>query len=93
VFRALLDVMDPELGVNIVDLGLVYNVDVTAGMARVVMTTTTPACPIGSYLEDQVRWAVLDLPGIADVEVVLTHDPVWTPQRMTPVARAMLDIR
>ena len=93
VFRALDHVMDPELGTSIVDLGLVYDVTVTAGMVRVVMTTTTPACPIGSYLEDQVRWAVLDLPGIADVEVVLTHDPVWTPERMTPAARAMLGMR
>ncbi len=93
VLRALDDVMDPELGASLVDLGLVYDVEVAAGMVRVVMTTTTPACPIGSYLEDQVRWAVLGLPGIVDVEVVLTHDPVWTPERMTPKARLMLGFR
>ncbi len=93
VLRALDNVMDPELGASIMDLGLVYEVTVTAGMARVLMTTTTAACPIGSYLEDEVRWAVLDLPGIADVEVVMTYSPAWTPARMLPAARAMLGYR
>ena len=91
---ALLDrlrtVMDPELGVNIVDLGLVYESDAHAGLAHVLMTTTSPACPIGSYLEDQIRWALLDLPGIVDVEVVVTHEPPWSPRLMAPAARIAL---
>lgn len=83
-------VMDPELGLNIVDLGLVYESDVHAGVAHVLMTTTSPACPIGSYLEDQVRWALLDLPGVVDVEVEVTHEPAWSPQLMSPAARDAL---
>ena len=56
-------VIDPELGVNIVDLGLVYRAEVVDGVAHVLMTTTTPACPIGSFLSDQVRWALLGVDG------------------------------
>lgn len=85
-------VVDPEVGVNIVDLGLVYECDVDAGVVHVLMTTTTPACPIGSFLEDQVRWAVLDTPGVVDVEVEITHEPAWSPALMTPVAREVLGI-
>src|SRR5512141_3017739 len=83
-------VVDPEIGVNIVDLGLVYECDVHAGVAHVLMTTTTPACPIGSFLEDQVRWALLEAPGVVDVEVEVPHYPAWTPALMTPAARRAL---
>ncbi len=85
-------VVDPEIGVNIVDLGLVYECDAHAGVVHVLMTTTTPACPIGSYLEDQMRWALLDVPGVVDVEVEVTHDPAWTPALMTPAARTALGL-
>lgn len=85
-------VVDPEIGVNIVDLGLVYACEVRAGVAHVLMTTTTPACPIGSFLEDSIRWALLDEPGIVDVEVVVTHEPPWTPALMSADARAMLGL-
>jgi len=81
-------VIDPELGINIVDLGLVYGVEVFGGVARVRMTTTTPACPIGSYLTDQIRWALLGLDDVLDVEVQLTHDPRWSPERMSDEANA-----
>ena len=83
-------VMDPELGLNIVDLGLVYEAGAQAGVANVLMTTTSPACPIGSYLEDQVRWALLEVPGVVDVEIEVTHQPAWSPQLMTPEARVAL---
>ncbi len=82
--------MDPELGLNIVDLGLVYESDVHAGVARVLMTTTSPACPIGSFLEDQVRWALLEVPGVIDVEVEVTHEPAWSPTLMSSAARDAL---
>ncbi len=85
-------VVDPEIGVNIVDLGLVYAFGVRAGVAQVLMTTTTPACPIGSFLEDHVRWALLDAPGVVDVEVRVTHEPPWSPDRMTPAARRALGL-
>lgn len=83
-------VIDPELGVNIVDLGLVYGVEVSGGVVRVRMTTTTPACPIGPYLSDQVRWALLELDAVLDVVVEVTHDPPWSPERMSDAAKAEL---
>lgn len=90
ILAALRQVIDPELGVNVVDLGLVYGVGVEDGRARVRLTTTTPACPIGAYLVDEIGWALLSLDGIVDVEVEVTHDPPWSPERMSDAARAML---
>ena len=90
VWAALRTVIDPELGINLVDLGLVYGVTMTDGIAYITLTVTTPACPIGSYLEDQVRWAVLRLDGILGVEVVVVHDPPWTPALMSDSARRTL---
>jgi metal-sulfur cluster biosynthetic enzyme len=90
VWAALRTVIDPELGINLVDLGLVYRVTVTDGIASITLTVTTPACPIGSYLEDQVRWAVLRLDGILGVEVEVVLDPPWTPALMSDHARQLL---
>jgi len=90
VRAALRTVIDPELGINLVDLGLVYDVAVSDGIAYVTLTTTTPACPIGSFLEDQVRWAVLRLDGILGVEVEVVHEPPWTPARMSDEAKRVL---
>ncbi len=90
VLEELRTVIDPELGVNIVDLGLVYGAQVVGGVARVRMTTTTPACPIGSYLEEGIRWALLGLDGIVDVDVELTHEPPWTPELMSDDAKIQL---
>lgn len=92
VHRALRSVIDPELGVNLVDLGLVYGYEIRDGIVSVTLTTTTPACPIGSYLEDQVRWAVLRLDGVLDVEVEVVHEPRWTPALMTDEARRLLGL-
>ena len=83
-------VIDPELGIDIVSLGLVYGAQVLDGMAHILMTTTTPTCPIGSYLTDAIRRAVLDLPGILGVDVELTHNPPWTPERMSDEAKVQL---
>lgn len=90
VWEALRGVIDPELGVNLVDLGLVYDVAVNDGIAYVTLTVTTPACPIGSYLEDQVRWAVLRLPGILGAEVEVVLEPRWSPALMSEAARRTL---
>lgn len=90
VRAALRTVIDPELGINLVDLGLVYDVAVVDGIAYVTLTTTTPACPIGAFLEDQVRFAVLRLPGILGVEVEIVHEPHWSPALMSDDARRIL---
>jgi metal-sulfur cluster biosynthetic enzyme len=90
---ALRDVVDPELGVNIVDLGLVYGARFDEGVASILITTTTPACPLGPYLSDAIRWALLELPGVLDVRIEVTYEPLWSPERMSGVAREQLGWR
>ena len=89
---ALLDALravdDPEAGMNIVELGLVYGVEANPPAARVRMTMTSPACPLGDYLTDAVRDALLArFPEITQVEVELVWEPPWTPERMSEEAR------
>ena len=87
----LYDVIDPELGINIVDLGLVYNLDVDGGLVRVEMTMTTPACPLHDYLTEQVEQAIrAEMPDVRSVAVHLVWDPPWGPERMSRVARQEL---
>jgi metal-sulfur cluster biosynthetic enzyme len=89
VLAAISTVMDPEAGMNVVDLGLIYGVDVADDRVAVTMTMTTPTCPVGDYLRDAVRDAVLDrFPSIPVVDVELTFDPPWTPDKMSDAARA-----
>ncbi|WP_303908591.1 metal-sulfur cluster assembly factor [Thiohalomonas denitrificans] len=88
---ALREVIDPEVGVNIYDLGLIYDVLASEeGDLQVRMTMTTPACPVSSMLADQVREALLKLPQVRDVEVELVWDPPWSPERMSEAARRQL---
>lgn len=90
-YRELLrEVIDPELGVNIVDLGLVYDLDVDGGLATVRMTLTTPGCPLGAYLDDAVRTCLWGAPGVDDVDVQLVWDPPWRPEMLSPAAKAQL---
>jgi metal-sulfur cluster biosynthetic enzyme len=85
---ALREVNDPEVGMNIVDLGLVYGVEVSPGRVHVTMTMTSPTCPMGDYLVDSVRDAVRRAaPDVTDVEVELVWDPPWTAERMNEDAR------
>ncbi len=91
VTDALRVVIDPELGYNIVDLGLVY--DVTAaegGFVDILMTTTTRGCPATSYLQDGARDGALAVPGVEFVDVTLTYDPHWTPDMMSDEAKQHL---
>ena len=77
-------VIDPELGENLIDLGLIYRVDVDdRGVALVEMTTTTRGCPAAAYLKDAVHSAVWIVPGIAEVDVLLTYEPLWSPDRIS----------
>lgn len=92
--NALRLVIDPELGCNIVDLGLVYVIAVgDRGDARILMTTTTRGCPASSYLKEGVQQAAGGVPGVASVEVTLTYDPAWTPEMMKPGAREHLGLQ
>ncbi len=90
---ALRGVIDPELGYNIVDLGLVYDVAVEeGGVVRITMTTTTPGCPATNYLKGGAGEAAGNVPGIEFVEVKLTYEPRWAPEMMSPDAKAHFGI-
>lgn len=82
VMQALSTVLDPELGMSILDLGLVYGVRVTAGEVAITMTLTAPGCPLHDVMPDWVRQAVMRVPGVERVEVGLTFEPPWTPDRI-----------
>ena len=85
---ALGTVQDPEAGMSIVELGLVYGVETTAAGATVRMTMTSPSCPMGDYLCDSVRDTLrARFPELAKVEVELVWEPHWTPDRMSESAR------
>jgi len=99
VREALTQVIDPELFVNIVALGLIYVVDVqpvpeteAEFNVRIEMTMTSPACPAGPQLLGNSKQVVSALPGVKDVEVKLVMDPPWTPDRMTEDAKDQLGI-
>jgi metal-sulfur cluster biosynthetic enzyme len=90
VREALRMVIDPELGENVVDLGLIYALAVADGVARIEMTTTTKGCPATSYLKQAVEAAAWDVPGIEFAEIALTYEPPWTPEMMSAAARLSL---
>jgi len=84
-------VIDPELGVNIVDLGLVYRVGIEVdGLVDVEMTLTTPGCPLGGFLDDQIRACLAQLPQVREVRVELVWEPPWDPEAMSPAAKQQL---
>lgn len=91
VRRMLRTVIDPELGVNIVDLGLLYDIVVDdGGNVAIAMTLTTPGCPLGGLLDDQIRICLTALPQVREVRVELVWEPPWEPQAMSDVAKEQL---
>lgn len=83
IIEALKPIQDPEIRIGVVDLGLVYDIDVTnEGEVTIKMTLTTPACPYGEILLAQVHRAVEELEGVTKVQVVLVWDPPWNPEEM-----------
>ena len=90
--EALKTVIDPELGYNIVDIGLVYNLKVEDDCARILLTTTTPGCPATGYIRQAVAACAAAVPGIATVEVRMTWLPPWSPERMSDEAKAHLGV-
>lgn len=83
-------VVDPELHMNIVDLGLVYEVTMENGLATVQMTLTTPGCPYGPYILHEVDMACKSQPGVEDVNIEVVWDPPWSPEMMSEEARLEL---
>ena len=91
VRKALRAVKDPELYLNIIDIGLVYDIEVNdPGMVHVRMTLTSPGCPAGTEIIDDVKKVAADMEGVQGVEVELVWDPYWTPDKMDPRVRAFL---
>ena len=92
LIEALREVIDPELMINIVDLGLVYSINHTDRKAFVEMTLTSPACPAGPQIIMQSKMSLEKLPGVDTAEIKLVMTPPWTPARMTDEARDQLGI-
>ena len=90
VVEALRQVEDPELGMDIVDLGLMYDVELENGRVKVIHTLTSMGCPVGPMIQQQIDEVVRALPGVDDVEVELTWDPPWTPEKMSEDAKFIL---
>ena len=93
VYEALRTVYDPEIPVNVVDLGLIYDVQVSdANDVFVQMTLTFPGCGMGPHIAQQAEWAVQDVEGVEEVNIELTFDPPWSPDLISEEARNMLGI-
>lgn len=90
VIDALKEIYDPEIPVNIYDLGLIYGVDVSGGQAMITMTLTTPHCPVAESMPGEVEMRAAAVPGILDAEVNLVWDPPWGPDKMSDEARLEL---
>lgn len=88
--EALRDVIDPELGLDVVALGLVYGVDVRDGDVTVELTMTTPACPLGEQIVEDAERCLLAVDGVQSATVRLVWEPPWTPDRMSEEARRAL---
>ena len=92
VRNALKTVKDPELNLDLVVLGLVYDIEVEDSDAKVTISLTTPMCPAAGQILDEAREAVAGVEGVENSEVELTFDPPWTPDRISPLIRSALGI-
>ena len=93
VLDALKNVYDPEIPVNIVDLGLVYDVQVKEGSdIYVQMTLTFPGCGMGPFIAQQAEWAIQEIDGVEEVEIEMVFDPPWTPELISEEAKSQLGI-
>jgi metal-sulfur cluster biosynthetic enzyme len=91
VTDALREVIDPELGLDFVELGLIYGIEIgDAGVVRITYTLTTPGCPIGPQVEEQIAEFVGEIDGVTAVDSELTFTPAWSPERMTDDAKFAL---
>ena len=92
VWDALRKVVDPEIQVSVVDLGLIYDVQVNGGEVHVKMTLTTLGCPMSRYIAQRAHMAVAELEGVENVAVEVVWDPPWSPDRITPEGRKVLGL-
>jgi len=92
VIESLKNVYDPEIPVNVVDLGLIYDVQVDEGNIHVQMTLTAPGCGMGPMIAQQAEWAISEIEGVEDVEVEMTFDPPWTPDLISEDGKKFLGL-
>lgn len=92
VLEALHDVFDPEIPVNVVDLGLIYGVEVDDGNVDVKMTLTFAGCGMGPYIAQQAEWRIAEIEGVEDVNVEMVFDPPWTPDQITEDGKKLLGL-
>jgi metal-sulfur cluster biosynthetic enzyme len=90
VVEALRQVEDPELGMDIVDLGLMYDVEVDGPKVKVIYTLTSMGCPVGPMIDEQIGEVTRAVPGVEEVETELTWDPPWSPEKMSDDAKFIL---
>ena len=92
ILETLKSVYDPEIPVNVVDLGLVYDVQVNDNDVYVQMTLTFPGCGMGPYIAQQAEWAIQDMEGVEEVEIEMVFDPPWSPDLISEEAKAQLGL-
>ena len=92
IYESLKSVFDPEIPVNVVDLGLIYDVQVTEGDVYVQMTLTAPGCGMGPYIAQQAEWAIQELEGVEEVNIEMVFEPAWSPDLISEEARSQLGI-
>ena len=90
VIEALSNVIDPELGLDFVELGLVYGVEIDGGKVSVTFTLTTPACPIGPQVSEQMQEFIGEIEGVTEVVPTMVFTPAWTPDKMSEDAKFAL---
>ena len=83
IIENLKNVYDPEIPVNVLDLGLIYDIQITEGQVYVQMTLTAPGCGMGPYIAQNAEWRIAEVDGVSDVEVDMVFDPPWNPEMIT----------
>lgn len=90
IIEKLRQCLDPELGINIIDLGLVYAVNIAGSQVHILMTLTTPGCPLDSYFTKDITSKLKSIKGVSDVAVELTFEPPWSPSKMSQESKDLL---
>ena len=90
--EALRDVYDPEIPVNVLDLGLIYDIKIDEGQVYVQMTLTAPGCGRGPYIAQNAEWRIAEIDGVEDVEVDMVFDPPWSPDLITEEGKKLLGL-
>jgi metal-sulfur cluster biosynthetic enzyme len=92
VKKALQEVKDPELGLDLVVLGLIYDIEIDGADVHAVISLTSPMCPVAGQIVEDVKQAIEGVDGVESAEVELTFEPPWTPERISPLIRASLGL-